>query len=258
MRLINSLSAAAIVAVLGLSQAAMVHAMPMTISPDPESTRISVVVKPNLSHTNKLPTRALRDARKAMIAKEPVSEEDLRALADHNDGLAAARYAAILRDRDPVTHASDIAHYYSIAAGTGRIYALKPMIEAMHRLDPETESRERKAQLISVLYPHAWAGNALALDAVIAFNGEGKLFGALSQATRDKIVEHGQGGSGRFELKFALEILEAPEKTRADLDRARNYLEAASESRILGIQAAAKTLLSRMDEDTAGEARITQ
>ncbi|MCR9125471.1 MAG: hypothetical protein NXH82_05040 [Rhodobacteraceae bacterium] len=252
------LSLTMILALIWLSLPVAAQSIPMTINPDPASTKISVVTQANLSHTRRLPTRALRDARKAMLAKEPISEEDMRKLADYNDGLAAKRYADILRARDPIGNAAEMAHYYSVATGTGRVYALKPMIAAMHHIRPEDLSRNLKRQLISVLYPHAWAGNSLALDAVIAFNGPDKLFGAMSQSTRNKIMEHGRKGSGRFELRFALEILEAPETSRAELERAAEYLEAAKQSKILAIQATATTLLSQLDAKLVTEAGISQ
>ena len=227
--------------------AAQAQFIPVTIPDDPETRKISVVVRPGLARTRDLPGQTLRDARKAMIAKEPVSEEDLRKLAEYRDGLAAARYADLLVQRDSVGLASDIAHFYGVAVGTGRAYALPGMIAAMRHLDSTTEPAARMNHLISVLYPYAWAGNSLALDAVIEFNGEGRLFGKLSETTRLRILEQAKGGNGRVELRMALDILARDTKIAKELDRARGYLERAVQSPLLAVQTTARNLLTLVD-----------
>ncbi len=63
---------------------------------------------------------------------------------------------------------------------TGRIWPLQDAITAMHQLDPATEPSDRIQMYIQTLYAHALAGNALALDAVVDLNGEGRLFGPMS------------------------------------------------------------------------------
>ncbi|RVT85740.1 hypothetical protein DXV76_08305 [Rhodobacteraceae bacterium CCMM004] len=232
---------------LGLGQS-----FPMTIPSDPESRAISVVVDPGITKTAQLRRADLRETRKAMHEGLPVADDALRALADARDGLAAARYADRLIAEDPLGRASDIAWYTSIAVGSGRVYALRKMVTALHRLDPADEPAARKRQYMAVLYPHAWAGNALAMDAVIAFNGEGRLFGALSDATRDKILDYAAGGDGRVELRFAVRILADDDATAADLARARSYLERARASVSPTAKATAETLLSLLDARTGG------
>ena len=229
--------------------AAFAQAFPMTIPTDPASRQISVVVDKGLTHTRQLPRRSLRDARKAMIAKQVVSDDDLRALAEYGDGLAAKKYVDLVLGREGLTkdNASDVAYFASIAAQQGRVYALDEMVSAMMYLDPESEPQVRKRQLIKVLYPYAWEGNSLAMDAVIDYNGEGKLFGALSERTRQRILDHAENSDGRVELRFALQILTSDQITQADLDRATAYLERAERSRTLAVVTTAanlKTLLS--------------
>ncbi|MFC6585187.1 hypothetical protein [Sulfitobacter aestuariivivens] len=176
----------------------------------------------------------------------------MRQLALAGDGLAAQRYARQLISGRVAASPSDIAYFSAIAVGTGRVWTLGPMIEAMHKLDPAQEPRARVRKYIKVLYPYAWAGNALALDALVAFNGEGRLFGPLSDATRDRILSEAQTqGDGRIELGLAMAILESERsKTTPDssaLDQARSYLATAEASGHLAVRTTAQNLLRLME-----------
>lgn len=209
---------------------------------DPASHDISVTVTPGLSSMSALPSLTLRNVRRRMHAGEEIPDPALRELAAWNDGLAAAKYLQRLRTR-PAAHPSELAWYAAIAAGTGRTWALRDMIAAMGRLDPATEPKERMRKYIRVLYAHAWAGNEMALDAVIAFNGPDRLFGPLSEATRAKILAEAERiGNGRIELRMAMRLLEdrpLPEAARAEVTA---YLARAAGSDHPGIAAAAQAL----------------
>ena len=237
-----------------MAQEARRAVIPILVAPSDETGQISVKVEPGLQSSKRLRTAALRRARAAMHAGEPVSTENLRRLADAGDGLAAQRYVRILLSGDTAADPSDISYYAAIAVGTGRIWTLKPMIEAMHRLDPETEPKARVSKYIRVLYPHAWAGNSVALDALVAFNGEGRLFGPLSDKTRQRILsEAKQQGDGQTELSLAMGILEVerasdtPDPTA--MAKAREYLELAQGSDHLAVRTTAQNLL-RMIENS--------
>ena len=207
-----------------------------------EGQDIAVVVDRGLTKTKYLPTHKLRAARVAMLAKQVVPDEDLKALADRKDSLAALKYTQLLWQRGIAENASDIAYYGSIAAQAGRVTALKKMIRAMAYLDPASEPAARKKQLMRVLYPHAWGGNTLALDALLDFNGEGKLFGALSDRTRAKILSHAQGGDGRIELRMAVALLQNIQRTPDDEAEALKLLERAQQSSRLSVKTTALNL----------------
>ncbi len=233
----------------GLAGPAAAQTLPFAFPDDRASRHISVVVDEGITRTVDLPNRALREARLAMVAKKVISDEDLRGLAEARDGLAAAKLVDILVGRGIEENASDIAYFGAIAVGTGRIWPLDEMVEAMWYLDPETEPKVRKNQMIKVLYPHAWAGNSVALQAVIDFNGDGKLFGKLSDSTRQKILEQAEkNGDGRAELRLALTILQSEEQSDADLARARDYLTRAVSSRELPVHVTAANILALLDE----------
>lgn len=225
---------------------------------DPASAKISVVVTPGLTKMSRLPGAELRKARKAMQEGVEIPDSQLRELADRGDGLAAQKYVRRLVPQGLAAHASDIAYYGSIAVATGRVWTLPEAVAAMRLLDPATEPSNRKKKYIAMLYPHAWAGNSLALDAVIDLNGEGRLFGPMSAATRAKIEAQGQkAGDGRVALRQAVALLQIPAPTAADLDAAHGYLNMAAKSGLLSVRAIAVNLLAQMDADAdAGVATV--
>ncbi|APX14281.1 hypothetical protein [Tateyamaria omphalii] len=215
-----------------------------------EAERVSVVVDRGLTSNKGLRSRALRVARDALHAGEPVAADQLRSLAEAGDGLAAQRYVRLLQAKKAQGTPSDIAYFSAIAVGTGRIWTLGAMIDAMHTLNPETEPKARVRKYIQVLYPHAWAGNRLAFEAVVDFNGAARLFGPLSERTRARILEEAQKqGDGRIELGMAMGLLErATDKDRAsgsDLTDARALLQVAVQSKHLGVSTTAANLLQQ-------------
>ena len=211
---------------------------------DATASKISVVVFPALSHTKKLPTPALRQARKDMLDDKPISDDDLRALAQHHDGLAAQKLVQRLTAAGGSASASDIAYYGSIAVSTGRVQSLRVAVAAMAQLDPATEPAERIKVYAAMLYAHAWAGNPLALDAVIRLNGEGNLFGPLSDKTRARIEEQGRkAGDGRIPLWLGTNLMARADAAPADLLRARDYLQQATSSDLLSVKTTAANML---------------
>lgn len=226
--------------------------IPNLIAQDTSSTRISVTVEEGLTSSRGLRSAQLRKARVTLHEDGEVSAAHLRALADLGDGLAAQRYVRLLLASDTASNPSDLAYYAAIAVGTGRIWTLDTMVDAMRKLDPNTEPTVRVNRYIKTLYPHAWAGNTLALQAVVAFNGEGRLFGPLSDATRDRILEEARKtGDGRIELGMAMGLLE---RTRATdmpdpiiLEQARDLLQLAQASQHLAVSTSAQNLLRLMD-----------
>lgn len=222
---------------------------------DPATRQISVTVNAGVVRTIDLPTEGLRQARRDLLAGLPVLDADLRALADRRDGLAAQRYVRRLLETTPPGSDSDIAYYGSIAVATGRVWSLPDAIEAMKRLDPATEPPDRVAVHAGMLYPHAWAGNSLALEAVIDLNGEGRLFGPLSEATRARLLEIGERvGDGRIALRMALVAMQTADLSAQSREQARDYLTRAKAGSDLAVQVMATTLLSRLDNGTGGGA----
>jgi hypothetical protein len=231
---------------------AFAQSIPLPFSSDIEAARIGVIVTPDRRSMRGL-SPSLVAARKQMHAHQPVSDANLIKLAEAGDGLAAQIYVRRLiasgaADRAP----SDVAYYSAIAVETGRVWTLPDMIEAMKRLDPNTESRPRLRKYIQVLYPYAWTGNSLALDAVVEFNGTGRLFGELSDSTRDRILEQSQRNGDRMvELRMAMVLLEQGNLTKTQQNQARALLKRAQASSHLGVMTAAQNLMGLLEKNYA-------
>ena len=164
----------------------------------------------------------------------------------------------LLTEDDMRAHASDIAYFGAIAVAAGRVWALPSMVRALAYLSPETEPKERVAKYIQVLYPHAWAGNTLALNAVIDFNGEGRLFGPLSNATRARIEQQLEAlGDGQGELKLAVNILNTKELTESEKAAALAHLRRAAESEYLAVATTAANLIEQLTAETQDQTAVT-
>lgn len=230
----------------------------MPIPSDPALRKISVVVDPGLRSSRKLPS-ALREQRKAMQDGQDIPLESLIRLAELRDGLAAQKYVRHLVATGGSD--SDIAFFASIAVSTGRVWTLPEAVAAMRRLDPATEPPERVKTYMAMIYPHAWAGNSLALEAVVTLNGKGRLFGEMSDKTRKQVLEQAQKlGDGRLELLMAMNLMRDPASRALSAEEIRSYLERAATSQVPGIRSAATALLASMAAgaraDGAGDAMV--
>lgn len=244
--------------ILGLlaGAGAQAQGIPVPFPDSAEARQVAVVVTPGVTSMGQVPSARLRDLRARMHNGEALPDAALKELADLGDGLAAQRYVRRLMERQSAS-ASDIATYAAIAVGSGRVWTLPEMIGAMRRLDPATEPSDRVRRYIAVLYGHAWAGNTLALDAVEEFNGEGRLFGALSEATREKMIaQSGENADGRLELRMALALLETGwargELPAADRAEATRLLRQAARAESPGARGTAENLLALMQTKYPG------
>lgn len=245
----------AALAALWLCSAALAEgparALTLPIPHDAADIAIGVTVTEGLRSMARVPTEPLREARRAMQAGDEIAPEDLRALADLGDGLAAlklVRHLQMTAGSD-----SDVAHYAGIAVARGRIGMLPAMIDALGRLDPATEPPERIAGHIAALYPQAWAGNPLALEALVHLNGAGRLFGALSDRTRQRLEAMAEDrGDGRLYLTLALNEM----SPGGDAARAADYIRRAAEGSNPMVRMAAETLIANrgLAAATAGTA----
>ena len=214
--------------------------------PSVAAMQVSVVVNPG-RHSNAGLAAELRAARTAMLEGGDIGPDLLRRLAERGDGLAAQKYVRLLVV-DPAATASDIAYFAALAVTTGRVWTLPEAVAAMRELDPATEPPDRVRAYFTMLYPHAWAGNALALDAVIDLNGPGRLFGPLSEATRARILQaDALVGDGRAVLRLALNLLGQADLTAQETALAHSYLVQAAASNHLGVQVTASHILQQLD-----------
>jgi hypothetical protein len=180
---------------------------------------------------------------------QEISESDLRTLADLWDGVAALRLVRLLEEKGDRALAADIAWYGTIAVSTGRVWPLEATIAALHELNPATVLEERMTLYRDMLYAHAWAGNSLALDAVIDLNGEGKLFGPMSEETKAKVLEMGDAiGDGRIALRMALALWQNADSLAADDTLLQDYLDRAIAGNNLVVRTTALNLQAQYKE----------
>jgi hypothetical protein len=219
----------------------------LPIPHDAEDLAIGVTVSEGLRSMARVPTEPLRVARRAMQAGQEIAPDDLRALAELGDGLAAQRLVKHLQMT--AGSDSDVARFAGIAVATGRIGMLPAMVDALGRLDPATEPPDRIAGHVAALYPQAWAGNPLALEALVQLNGAGRLFGALSDKTRQRLEAMAEDrGDGRLYLTLALNEM----SPGGDAARAEGYVRRAAEGSNPMVRMAAETLIANRGLAMAG------
>ncbi len=197
---------------------------------DPEAKRISVELAPGLQSTRQLPWR-LQQARRRLIDGGSVSLTDLRRIADYGDGFAAYRFAERLMKTGNPDLADDAAHYYGMAAATGRAGAIFGMVQAIDAIEDFDAVPPRRMDVIrDILLAYARAGNSRAIDAVLQYHLAGKPFGSFGGDV-ERLVLNGSGdGAAGVSLQLATALLQKPDPTRAELERARDYLELAQAS----------------------------
>lgn len=179
--------------------------------------KITVKIVPGITSSRQLPSQKLVNARRALAAGQSTSISNIRELADHGDGFAALRFAQILAESDNKDILKDTAHYYGIAAATGRGGAITGLIRTLDSIDPDALSESRRNILKDILIAYALAGNSHALDAITRYQMAQKPLGPLND---DIIVLMGNAsgeGLSQLGLHMALTIMRDPSATTPDL-----------------------------------------
>lgn len=159
-----------------------------------------------VTETRDLPTWHLQKARRRMLAGQNISYDDMRALADLGDGLAAFRYANRLLDLDRPDVLSAAALYYATAAMTGRDYAIWPLIRLLRRDDIEY-SDVRLRHLENVLRTLAESGNDSAATALMKFYESGHPFGPRTAEAADMQRERASAGDAEAALDLVMQLM---------------------------------------------------
>jgi hypothetical protein len=204
-------------------------------------------------HTRQLPTWELQSARKRMIAGRRISFDQMRAIADAGDGLAAFRYAERLLELDDPALLDDAAHYFASAAHTGRDYAVAPLLRVL--VMPGIEISEARLKHIeTALRRHALRGNAKATEALIGFYSTGTPFGLQPEAANELQQAVALGGDPEAAIAMALRAMSDPATTLSDAD-IEALLQVAVTSENLGQRTTAENILSLLQKRTpaAGE-----
>lgn len=191
----------------------------------------------------------LKDLRRSMLAGRNLSDLQLQTLADAGEGLAAARYAKRLEERQDPAFLDDAAHYYSIAVYMGRDFAVPRLLAAVAR--PEAEfGPARLRNIHAILERAARRGDAVAASGLAYLLLQDKPFGQDIPRARELLLTAAEAGDTKAAVRLAVSLIEGAPGLPPDPDAARRPLDLALASPDPGVQAMALSL-SRQTFDEA-------
>lgn len=189
----------------------------------------------------------LDEARKRMIAKQFVGVPELRSLADLGDGYASWLLAERLAGRERWDLTSDIAHYYALAADTGRIGGLWRLIDMIERPEFTGVAPARLAWFEKVLLRYAHQGTPGVIEFLIAAYSSGHPFGEKPDAAIAILESIHVGESARVALELASDKIRREGVTDENADQLKRLLEIADTSDKLSIKITSQNLQAILD-----------
>lgn len=184
---------------------------------------------------------SLKALRKSMLAGRDLSDVQLQTLADAGEGLAAARYAKRLEERDDPAFIDDAAHYYSIAVYQGRDFALPRLLATVTDKSAEF-GPARLRNIRGVLDRAARQGDGKAAAGLAEILLRGAPFEADIPRARELLLIAAQAGDAKAAMTLALSHIQGEPGLPPDPEAARPALELALASPDPGIQAMALAL----------------
>lgn len=198
-----------------------------------------------VNHTRDLPSMSLQSARKRMVGSGKVSLNELRALADAGDGLAAFRYAKALQEATPPAKAGAAAHYYAISAYTGRSFAVRPLGRLLLS-EGAGYSPSLLKQSLNALTIQAISGDADAAQLLGKMYSDGLPFGRDLGQAQHFLALAGQSDPGAA-LKLGIALMSDPADAALDHVGARAALGLAADGPNLSARVTAENLLRLLD-----------
>lgn len=192
----------------------------------------------------------LKDMRRAMLAGAAMSDADLRTLADAGEGLAAARFAQRLEERDDPALMDDAAHYYSIAVYVDRDFAVPRLLAILRRSDAEF-GPARLRNIREVLDREARQGNAVAAAGLADLLMLGRPFEQDVPQARALLALAAEAGDSQAAIRLALSHFQGAPGLPPDPLAARRALELALASPDPGVQSMALTLGRQLPDGAA-------
>lgn len=217
--------------------------------------QVDFVFDNKVRHTLDLPNPELQAARKRMVTGGQLSSSALRALADAGDGLAAYRYGKLLQTSQPPAKVGSAAHYFAIAAYTGRAFAVAPLAQLL-----QSEGADYGPSLLqnslNALTVQATSGNAKAAQFLAKMYATGVPFGLdLTQAQHFTALAGQDDPVGAVKLGIAL----MGDASDAALNHvgAKAALSIAANSTNLSAKVTAENLLRLLDTPAPLTAKVT-
>lgn len=191
----------------------------------------------------------LRQMRKDMVAGKRIPFDALRALADLGDGLAAFKMGEYLVATGKPALKDDALHYYSIAAYTGRDFALSHLLRVLEADQSETSPARLKGAEDAL---RLWAGrgDAKAVAGLAQMYMSGKPFGAKTEEGL-ALLEQVAKTDGKAAVELGMLYLKGRPDLPADPEKARTVLTWAAEGEDLAARAMAENLLRNLPAPVA-------
>ncbi len=224
--------------------AGAVAAGPRDASPRPTDfvVQVDFVFDNKVRRTKDLPTAALRAARRQMISGAPIGGNKLRLLADAGDGLAAFRYAKLLQEGGTPDPTGAIAHYYAIAAYTGRAFAVAPLARLL-KAEGSGYSASRLRHCLNAMTVQALSGNADAAVLLGEMYADGVPFGQDMLQAQQFLAMGAGGENPKAALNLGLALMNDPDDAAAGHVGALSALQVAAAGSDLSVRVTAENLL---------------
>ncbi|WP_371156017.1 hypothetical protein [Jannaschia sp. 2305UL9-9] len=215
---------------------------------DAEARRVSVTLVPGVRSSADLKDARLIETRRRLARDQPVTLQDLRALADAGDGNAALHLPRRMEAEGIAAEPANLAHYYGLAAATGRVGGLFGLVRILPAIDPDQTSAARLDLLRKTLMAYAIAGNSVAIDAVIRFDRTGHPFGPMPDDIA-RLARDGRGrGAATVALHLAGDLMQRQWDDPDALSLALGYLQTASDAPSMRVRLIAGNMLPVVED----------
>jgi TPR repeat protein len=252
----GSISSLAVV-VMCLASVTEAQTLPDELDAPAFVVRADFVFDNAVRKTNDLPTDALRASRRQMIAGEELGIAELRALADAGDGLAAFRYAKLLEERGTPDLSGAAAHYYAIAAYTGRAFAVPPLARLL-KSGGVGYGAARLTDGLNAMTVQALSGNPEAATLLGQMYANGVPFGRDLAKAQLYLGMAKEGGSPQAILKLGVALMSDPADAATGHVGARSALTLAAQGEDLSVRITAENLLRLIDTMPSPKPEVTQ
>lgn len=243
--------------VICLAGQAQAQILPNQPAPPGQVVRADFVFDNAVRKTRDLPTAALRAARKKMISGAVMGPSALRGLADAGDGLAAFRYAKLLQEQGTPDPTGAAAHYYAIAAYTGRAFAVAPLARLL-KAEGAGYSASRLTHGLNAMTVQALSGNPVAATLLGQMYAEGVPFGYDLAKAETYLGMSSGGGSPKAVLQLGVALLSDPEDAASGHPGARSALTLAAAGDDLAVRVTAENLLRLIETAPSPQPEVTE
>ncbi|GFE63203.1 hypothetical protein [Litoreibacter roseus] len=215
----------------------------------PTKKTIVYVKAPSTANTVEKPQRTQaelyeREVKRRLSAGQSVSPEDIRPLADSGDGFAALRLAQSLEQSG--ASASDVAHYYAIAAAAGKGGATYGLVRQLRRPGIENAGKDRLTWIEQTTNGLARKGDPVAAAFMAEAYRSGKPFGENRDKSLSLQTQLAEGGNANAALDAITTLLSEPDPSREELEQALSLIDVALENGNLSTKTTAQNLRPRV------------